>query len=485
MVETGFPTSLVDLFVKNRDRLKKPSKKKKKFDPLPDLDPSPSSWSNSPLISPISANSGLSLPSVGVLASERGYLASADRFGNGSDEIQERGLVGDGEEVGVDEVAVANSVLVAILKTFLVVILALGTKKFVVGITMSAFLLLFMEYAGKHLGWLVKPCLDAQKSLVERVFRLFGFKGGKLIVKEDRGLKAPVGLIEGNKIDDPFQEIQLVQSNSNLGGYWEIENRKMDDPFEEIQIKQPSPCLVPSTREIQSVKYEFDSLSGKEKWVCEESCKDKKVKANDEASSRDFVDLYCQKSQREKVKKKEVKEKDEVCTDDVFDLKSHRSRSGKIRSKIKKLVTNKLHGSKKKRMALKNEASSPSGSDVAAVMDEAKEILEEDEQRRGIEYVYVHDDKSTSFSSGGNRDQVDFVTSSSSSELSRTETEDTVMTEDNGTNTQRNSGYAIVVVIVLVGLVWGRVFALAVTVSWCLLQKSAGTLLQKVYERLP
>ncbi|KAJ6293461.1 hypothetical protein OIU78_025441 [Salix suchowensis] len=30
VVETGFPTSLVDLFVKNRERLKKPTGKKKK-----------------------------------------------------------------------------------------------------------------------------------------------------------------------------------------------------------------------------------------------------------------------------------------------------------------------------------------------------------------------------------------------------------------------------------------------------------------------
>ncbi|KAG5562317.1 hypothetical protein RHGRI_005144 [Rhododendron griersonianum] len=66
VVETGFPTSLVDLFVKNRDRLKKPSKKKKKSDqesiPMP----------NSPSVSPVSENSELGLPSVRInLASEK------------------------------------------------------------------------------------------------------------------------------------------------------------------------------------------------------------------------------------------------------------------------------------------------------------------------------------------------------------------------------------------------------------------------------
>ncbi|KAI8568507.1 hypothetical protein RHMOL_Rhmol02G0205600 [Rhododendron molle] len=475
VVETGFPTSLVDLFVKNRDRLKKPSKKMKKSDqesiPIP----------NSPLVSPVSENSELGLPSVHVnLASEKVNLGSSDRFGNEIVEIEERGLVVDGGGGGGDggEVVAANSVLVAILKTFLVVILALGTKQFVVGITMSAFLLLFMEYAGKHLGWLLKPCLDSQKSLVERVVCLYGIKGAKLVVKEDKGLKASVS-------DDRFQEIQLVRSNSNFGGSCVVEDHKVNNPFQEIQIEQPSPDLVPSTREIQSVGYEFDLQSGKENWVHEEIGKKKEVREKHGASNSDFVDLKCQKSQKEKVKKKEVKEKDEVSTCDVVDLKSYRSRSGKIRSKIKKLVSNKLSGSKKNRMSSKNEASSSTGDDVVAVMNEAKELLEEDEQLRGLEYMYVYDNKSTSFSSRRNPDRVDFVTSCSSSELSQVEMEDTLMREDIGPKTQRNSGYFTVIVIVLVGLVWGRVFALAFTLSWYLLLKSAGTLLRKFIKGCP
>ncbi|KAF7151191.1 hypothetical protein RHSIM_Rhsim02G0163100 [Rhododendron simsii] len=474
VVETGFPTSLVDLFVKNRDRLKKPSKKKKKFDqesiPMP----------NSPSVSPVSENSELGLPSVRVnLASEKVNLGSSNRFGNEIVEIEERGLVVDGGGGGGGEVVAANSVLVAILKTFLVVILAMGTKQFVVGITMSAFLLLFMEYAGKHLGWVLKPCLESQKSLVERVVCLFGIKGAKLVVKEDEGLKAPVS-------DDRFQEIQLVPSNSNFGGSCVIEGHKANDPFQEIQIEQPSPDLVPSTGEIQSVGYELDLHSGKENWLREEIGEKKEVMEKDGASNSDFLDLKCQKRQKENVKKKEVKEKDEVSTCNVVDLKSHRSRSGKIRSKIKKLVSNKLSGSNKKRMSSKNEASSPTGDNVVAVMNEAKELLEEDEQLRGLEYVYVYDNRSPSFSSRGNRERLDFVTSCSSSELSQVETEDTVTREEDiGRETERNSGYFAIIAIVLVGLVWGRVFALAFTLSWYLLLKSAGTLLQKFIEGCP
>ncbi|XP_058196450.1 uncharacterized protein LOC131312583 [Rhododendron vialii] len=470
VVETGFPTSLVDLFVKNRDRLKKPSKKKKKSNqesiPMP----------NSPSVSPVSENSELGLPSVRVnLASEKVNLVSSDRFGNEIVEIEERGLVvdGGGGGGGGGEVAAANSILVAILKTFLVVILALGTKQFVVGITMSAFLLLFMEYAGKHLGWLLKPSLDSQ--LVERVVCLFGIKGAKLVIKEDKGLKAPVS-------DDRFQEIQLVPSNSNFGGSCVIEGHKANDPFQEIQIEQPSPDLVPSTRGIQSVGYEF----GKENWLHGEIGEKKEVMEKDGASNCDFLDLKCQKSQKEKVKRKEVKENDKVSTSDVVDLKSHRSRSGKIRSKIKKLVSNKLSGSKKKQMSSKNEASSPTGDDVVAVMNEAKELLEEDEQLRGLEYVYVYDNRSTSFSSRGNRGLLDFVTSCSSSELSQVEMEDTVTREEDiGLKTERNSGYFAVIAIVLVGLVWGRVFALAFTLSWYLLLKSSGTLLRKFIKGCP
>ncbi|KAJ9707446.1 hypothetical protein PVL29_002463 [Vitis rotundifolia] len=64
-----------------------------------------------------------------------------------------------------------RGVTVAVLKMLVVVILALGTKKLTVGITMFAFLLLFLEYAVKWVFGSLTLCFDAQiaiKSLIPK-----------------------------------------------------------------------------------------------------------------------------------------------------------------------------------------------------------------------------------------------------------------------------------------------------------------------------
>ncbi|XP_057470853.1 uncharacterized protein LOC130759684 [Actinidia eriantha] len=441
VVETGFPTSLVDLFVKNRDRLKKTNsnskkKKKKRLDPIPDLIPTPS-----PSSSALDSNSELGLPSVCVLASERGSEIV---------EIEERGVVeeGEGEDGGCRcEVVEANvnGVFVAILKMFWVLGLALGTKKFVVGITMSAFLLLSIEYAGKHLYRLLKPCANAQRSLVGRCLCFVGIKREKCITLE--GAKLPVvsdcfGLIENRKIGDCIQEIETLQPNLNLVHSWLIEGHKMNDTIEEIQTEQQSDNLVPPTGEIQSVRYELDLRSGEEKWVCEELGK-----------------------------KEDVTGKEEAYISAVVGLKTQTSHSGKISSKIKKVISNKLCGSKKKRMGSNNELSSSNG-DHEVVMDEPKQHLKDGELCR-LEY----DDKSPSLSSEENGDKavvVDLICSSGKSYLAAMD--DSIVREDIGSKRAKNKAYLNLIVIVLVGLVWGRGLALAFALSWYLLLKLADTL---------
>ena len=49
----------------------------------------------------------------------------------------------------------------AVLKMSVIVILALGTKKLAVGITMSIFLIIFLEYAVEWVFGLLTPCFDA------------------------------------------------------------------------------------------------------------------------------------------------------------------------------------------------------------------------------------------------------------------------------------------------------------------------------------
>ncbi|KAL3643753.1 hypothetical protein CASFOL_014568 [Castilleja foliolosa] len=235
-VETGFPTSLVDLFIKNRDKLKKPSKKNCRNPPIPvtplsetdDLVITGSTSicpSQSPLISP--AILPPRMPCEGV--NENRVL----ELGVGLDERQ---CVSD---TGVD----ANMVLLVVLKMFLVVILALGTKRLTIGITISAFLLFFLEYVGKH-GRAVL------KSTVESVLRLLRFKN--VVKLDEKVLNGPgyvnheIHVVESNQHPEieiqPENEIIEAPSNQRRLGYQEIEPEKLigSSTCEVVELKTKS-----------------------------------------------------------------------------------------------------------------------------------------------------------------------------------------------------------------------------------------------------
>ncbi|CAH8355209.1 unnamed protein product [Eruca vesicaria subsp. sativa] len=136
VVETGFPTSLIDLFVKNRDRLKKSSSKRNNKAPT---------QTRPRVLSP-------HLPQKLDLASVTEDLAESNKI--------DESLVGitsenkhDGDNNnnecgnGGDRGGGCCVLMVVVVKVFLVAVLALSTKKLAVGITISAFALLFLELA--------------------------------------------------------------------------------------------------------------------------------------------------------------------------------------------------------------------------------------------------------------------------------------------------------------------------------------------------
>ncbi|XP_016443280.2 uncharacterized protein LOC107768659 [Nicotiana tabacum] len=157
IVETGFPTSLIDLFVKNRQRFIKPSKKK---------------VAKSTFSSPSSLSLHLASP-----------MAPATYTINKGSQL--KGCQEKGERFDVD----TNQVLIALVKIFLVVVLVLGAKNFVMGITMSAILLCFLEYSYR---WLI-PCSGAKRRILFMVQWVWTFIGGKMIEleKDDCVFKAP------------------------------------------------------------------------------------------------------------------------------------------------------------------------------------------------------------------------------------------------------------------------------------------------------
>ncbi|PSS29016.1 DNA-directed RNA polymerase subunit beta like [Actinidia chinensis var. chinensis] len=445
VVETGFPISLVDLFVKNRDILKKSTKKKrinaKTPDPIPIL-----SRPSSPLCVPPSSKH-LNSP-LGRFRNEVVVVEDAD---------EQSGVVGDDgcEENGV--VVGQKRILMVILKmVFVVFVLALATRKFVVGIMVTAFSPLFVEFAGKRLCRLVEPCADAQKSLrcfIERVVCIVGIKDGvfeEAIQQEETTLTVSRGsvLMKRDNMNDPTQEIVVSQPNYHLGSRELMEGHKMNDVIQKIEIVQPSPSLVPPSLEIQSVKYEFDLRSGEEKWVS-----------------------------KEKGTRKEVIEEEKASENDGLDVKSGRTRSGRIKSKIKKLVPKKFHHSRKKHLEWKSEPNSSGGDNKVKIVEE-KELVE-DGQQIALENGGYYP---SSLTCGGNGDQVTVEDPiCSSCELSCENSEESIVREHVRRETHRNSGYLMIFVIVLVGLVAGRVSALGLTLSWCLLLKSVETLKISVF----
>ncbi|KAA8514810.1 hypothetical protein F0562_017989 [Nyssa sinensis] len=426
VVETGFPTSLVDLFVKNRERLKKPSKKKR-CEPTADQVPSlPLRPSNSPPVcpSPVVPVSELTNPK----RSPPIHIVNSNEINNVIvvREVNKPSVVVDRDEDVGDEVAYVNGVLATVLKMSLVVVLALATKKLAVGITMSACLLIFLEYFGKHVWKLFKPCTNAQESLkplIQRVLCFLGIKQDNFIMEQEnnRVLKAPIEQQTG------------FSSCSGL-----VEGGGLNGPIEETQIVQPSSIFVPPIEEIERVKEEF------EMWVCEDLDTEKRMEREEDFDTQ------------------KVKKREEDYRVDALELKNHRSRRAKIKSKIKKLIPKKFRDSKKK-------GSSSIGGDKMVICEE-----QEREEEAG---KLCGDNLSSVSSSRYDEQDVDDVICSPA-ELLQPEVEAIIIREEVGRDTERNSGHLILFLIVLVGLVGGRVFALLLALSWCLMLKWAGTLMR-------
>ncbi|KAJ6332544.1 hypothetical protein OIU77_008584 [Salix suchowensis] len=211
VVETGFPTSLVDLFVKNRERLKKPTgkkKKKKRQQQLQDVE------EELVISDPIFISSSLELvDSPGPVQN----LENMESFDVCELVSQLLPVVEDDEGVddeGVDDAKVTDKkcwdekekrLLFVVLKIFLVVLLGLSTKKLVVGITidslrtflskgfLSAFLVL--KGAGK--------CDDSRKELT---------------IQEGQQEEDVIGidscdLMETSEMKSSMEEIQVVEFN--------------------------------------------------------------------------------------------------------------------------------------------------------------------------------------------------------------------------------------------------------------------------------
>lgn len=419
VVETGFPTSLVDLFVKNRDRLKKPSKKKRPTAHNPTHDPAIPQTLNNLKSSSTDFSSELE-------RSRRDLDQIGARDADPPNVRQNSAVTGDTVVESV-EVGDANRVLVAVLKTFLLVVLALGTKRFVVWITLSAFLLFFLEYVAKYFMRIYRPCLDSQKMLELLTRKLLRFA-----LIENATLVGEISRIKGEK--------SVVSGCSGL-----IESSELNASSGEIKIlQQPKSNLLPPVEQFLSVRENLNPVFSL----------------------------------------KEVMERGEDNRFEILELKHQKSQKAKMGSKIKKLVPKKFRSSKKKR------------SDSKCVVDGPieEDQCQEQEQEKDAEQCELEcKDQSLMLPSekyGGDEEVVDASCSSSellqedskanidaiciSGELPRGDSKAIEVAEEVGRKTVGNLRYWFICLIVLAGLVGGRILALGLTLCWCLILKSGG-----------
>ncbi|KAK1369117.1 hypothetical protein POM88_035209 [Heracleum sosnowskyi] len=370
VVQTGFPTSIIDLFHKNRDRLKKSAKKKRN--------------SGSDSISYCNSDSQVvnlekcSTNSEGELVNMDMELVESDRCS--TDRIEDD-LVSDKERFE-EVVEGKSSIFIVVLKVLFMVVLALVTKRLVVGVSVSAFSLFLIEYVGNYVYGLSRSCSDCKRMVKVIVEKVVCF---------DR-IKWSVGSV----CRDSFEDVKLnVQS-------LEIE-AVLDDVIE------PIICL--------------DSDKG-----CE----------------------------FERMELKSLMEKED-------ESKQEGSRRARLKTKMRKLVGKKLCKSRRKGSGL--ESVVPGfGSEVPESMED--DICIEKDGVNEIRQIDGHGEL--------NEDKVNVSQISSDPCGLILSKEGSVGVAESGRETMWISKYWVFCLIILSGLVGGRIFAIVFTLACCLIFKSLG-----------
>lgn len=431
VVETGFPTSLIDLLIKNREKMQKSSKKRRATSlsipsqndaddlviaGLPTIFSSPPqspSRMKSQVIAGVPLNCSSPLRSASILHLLLGVneLDMGDRDGGGAE-----------RKCAVERVVDAKGVILVAVKIFLVAVLALGAKRLTVGITMSAFLLCFLECAGKHLRELLKPCSKAKGWLASIVQKV-----PKLRYKDDR--------------------VDQKKGAASLWKEWQ-EGLPRPDPSlkccdsrhqtRKIEIEKPNQCPITLIDEIQP-----------EKEIMKDSCFKGRSRNQENVSNEVVIG----------------KEKS------LFEVAilRRKSRKDKIKSKMKLFVPKKFRSLRKehnfRRLKVVQE------DQVAVCEEQGTEGLEdegESETTSRLSYT----------SSGRFKEEVVMDSIYAVGDLREIDEDLATNKEVGGKETESGMSwcYFVLCLTVLIGLIGGRAFALLLTLSLFVVLKLSKTL---------
>ncbi|XVF75036.1 hypothetical protein PTKIN_Ptkin13bG0156800 [Pterospermum kingtungense] len=234
VVETGFPTSLVDLFVKNRDRLRKPTKRK----PTSSQIQTPPTTTHQPPSPPQSSPS-----------STRNEELQSPRIDVGNKLVLVNRESQQQEEAEEETVACH-----AAFKFLLVVALAFCARNLALWIMLVAFLLMLTEFVwtrflrpeSKGVFW--DSWVPNGLSVLNRLDKKLGSSAAaaeELVVKREATVSLdPCGMIELE--DDCVEEIEIAESESESESL--KTEMKVEEEMTETSIREILTCEAERSR---------------------------------------------------------------------------------------------------------------------------------------------------------------------------------------------------------------------------------------------
>ncbi|XP_042515673.1 uncharacterized protein LOC122089955 [Macadamia integrifolia] len=457
VVETGFPTSLIDLIVKNRDRLKK--KKKNKNGVAASEEWEPIAFPSSPICSSVSSSPSSS-PSTGLVASapigkeilplppiSSSLTASSDSSSDLVSWSPSTGPVVSASQIdnsnrppfGVEipplvanlatDVASRGTVrcvgaFTLIVMGLFMVILGFATEKLAVGITISTFLLLFLELVAVRAFYFHKPCPDLQKSFnnfAERVLLFFVRRRREPITENLSSLTEtePLHFDFDSLSSERRWGINLVDDYRSYN-----EEEQLEEPgFDLINRRWSSETEIHLLERRWRPEIGFDlserrSISAS---INIDKARAKDISSGENGEAQSFEIQIVQST----------------------NLGTHKTMNGRLKSKklFKKLVPKKFRSHKK--------------------AFDRKNKLESSEEEAKCEQ-------------GDPEDELKPEELNSSDDVSQVDTNGDLV-EEYGGSTEDTYGFIIMVLIVLSGLVQGRFMAIMLTMIWYLLVKSVQT----------
>ncbi|KAG1348049.1 hypothetical protein COCNU_06G018780 [Cocos nucifera] len=253
VVQTGFPTSLADLVVKNRDRLKKPSRKK-----------TSSPFPRAPAT--VAGDDPRPPPAV--------HRSKAGRDGV----WQEAPCPPLPKSMEIKSNGTGSGFALLVVNLVVLMVLSIERRKLVAGITVSAFSLLLLDFMGFQVFAFLKPCSNARRSLNSVIggldlegrerfspIREVGIDGRLDSMPSDRIWEE--SSIDSDKRREILPERRDLAVGENVGSCGNSNGKKFWKKFVPKKLRRSRKDkdekeLVSNSSSISSRRREFDGITG-------------------------------------------------------------------------------------------------------------------------------------------------------------------------------------------------------------------------------